>query len=74
MKQSEILRVIDSLQLTATKKVATPGDWKAGDKCMVVPSLFNDEAKKMFLDMTAVELPSGKQYVRMIPVDSQVRM
>ncbi|XP_067662402.1 peroxiredoxin-6-like [Haliotis asinina] len=71
---NEILRVIDSLQLTATKKVATPVDWKAGDKCMVVPSLSNDEAKKMFPDMTVVELPSGKQYVRMTPVDSQVRM
>jgi len=44
----EILRVIDSLQLTATKKVATPVDWKAGGECMVVPSLSPEEAKAMF--------------------------
>ncbi|KAL5011525.1 hypothetical protein ScPMuIL_010076 [Solemya velum] len=45
----EILRVVDSLQLTATHKVATPADWKPGDKCMVVPSVSAEEAKKMFL-------------------------
>ncbi|XP_046551567.1 peroxiredoxin-6-like [Haliotis rubra] len=71
---TEILRVIDSLQLTATKKVATPVDWKVGDECMVVPSLSNAEAKKLFPKMRMVELPSGKEYVRMTQVDGQVRM
>jgi hypothetical protein len=36
----EILRVIDSLQLTAAKKVATPVDWEPGASCMVQPSVF----------------------------------
>ncbi len=41
---SEILRVIDSLQLTDNHKVATPADWKSGDEVVIVPSL-TDEAE-----------------------------
>src|SRR5437870_4808901 len=44
----EILRVIDSLQLTANYKVATPSDWKAGDDCIIVPAVSNEEADKLF--------------------------
>jgi alkyl hydroperoxide reductase subunit AhpC len=44
----EILRVIDSLQLTDGFKVATPVNWKDGDDVIIVPSLSNDDAKKMF--------------------------
>jgi len=44
----EILRVIDSLQLTDKHKVATPVNWKSGDDCIIVPSLSNDDAKKLF--------------------------
>jgi alkyl hydroperoxide reductase subunit AhpC len=44
----EILRVIDSLQLTATHKVATPSDWKQGDDCIILPSVPNEEADKLF--------------------------
>ena len=44
----EILRVIDSLQLTAKHKVATPADWKAGEDCIVVPAVSDEEAEKMF--------------------------
>jgi hypothetical protein len=39
----EVLRVIDSLQLTAYKKVATPVNWKHGDECMVVPSVKQED-------------------------------
>jgi alkyl hydroperoxide reductase subunit AhpC len=46
----EILRVIDSLQLTAYKKVATPANWKFGDDVIIVPALSNDEAKELFPD------------------------
>uniref|UniRef100_A0ACB8F2U7 Peroxiredoxin-6 n=1 Tax=Sphaerodactylus townsendi TaxID=933632 RepID=A0ACB8F2U7_9SAUR len=61
----EILRVIDSLQLTAAKKVATPVDWKPGDEVMVIPSLSDDEAKKLFPGgICTKELPSGKKYLR----------
>jgi 1-Cys peroxiredoxin 6 len=63
----EILRVIDSLQLTARQKVATPVDWKSGDKCMVVPTLSADEAKKLFPRHEVVSVPSGKQYLRFTP-------
>ncbi len=58
----EILRVIDSLQLTAKHKVATPVNWKSGDDCIIVPSVSNDDAKKMF--------PNGwdekKPYLRIV--------
>jgi alkyl hydroperoxide reductase subunit AhpC len=46
----EILRVIDSLQLTAYKKVATPANWNYGDDVIIVPALSNDEAKELFPD------------------------
>lgn len=61
----ELLRVIDSLQLTAKKKVATPVDWKPGEKVMVIPSLSDEEAKALFpKGVTKKELPSGKGYLR----------
>jgi len=44
----EILRVIDSLQLTDNYKVATPVNWKDGDDVIVVPALSDDEAKELF--------------------------
>ena len=59
----ELLRVIDSLQLTANHKVATPVNWKQGEDCIVVPSLSDEEAKKLF--------PKGfkalKPYLRITP-------
>uniref|UniRef100_A0A671V7L1 Peroxiredoxin-6 n=1 Tax=Sparus aurata TaxID=8175 RepID=A0A671V7L1_SPAAU len=61
----ELLRVIDSLQLTAQKKVATPVDWKPGDKVMVIPSLSEAEAANLFPNgVTTKEVPSGKKYLR----------
>jgi alkyl hydroperoxide reductase subunit AhpC len=44
----EVLRVIDSLQLTAKHKVATPVNWKHGDEVIIVASVSDDDAKKMF--------------------------
>ncbi|XP_019936231.2 peroxiredoxin-6 [Paralichthys olivaceus] len=61
----ELLRVIDSLQLTAQKKVATPVDWKPGEKVMVIPSLSDSEAAALFPNgVTTKEVPSGKKYLR----------
>lgn len=61
----EILRVIDSLQLTDTKKVATPADWKQGSSCMVVPSVKPEEVSSLFPQgVTVHQVPSGKQYLR----------
>jgi alkyl hydroperoxide reductase subunit AhpC len=60
---NEILRVIDSLQLTDNYSVATPVDWKDGDDVVVVPSMPTEEAKQKF--------PKGvteiKSYLRMTP-------
>jgi len=65
---NEILRVIDSLQLTATKKVATPVDWQEGGECMVVPSVKPEDVEKLFPQgVTVAEVPSGKQYLRRTP-------
>ena len=47
---NEILRVLDSCQLTMKHKVATPADWKKGDDVIIVPALNNEEAKKVFTD------------------------
>jgi thioredoxin-dependent peroxiredoxin len=59
----EVLRVIDSLQLTATHKVATPVNWKAGDDVIIVGSVSDDEAKKAY--------PQGwkapRPYIRIVP-------
>src|SRR3954466_10854615 len=44
----EVLRVIDSLQLTAKHSVATPADWKSGEDVIIVPSVSDEDAKKRF--------------------------
>ncbi|HEY8277320.1 MAG TPA: peroxiredoxin [Methyloceanibacter sp.] len=59
----EILRVIDSLQLTAKHQVATPVNWRAGEDVIIVPSVSDDEARKKY--------PEGwkalKPYLRIVP-------
>jgi thioredoxin-dependent peroxiredoxin len=46
----EILRVLDSMQLTAKHKVATPANWKSGDDVIIAGSVSDDDAKKLFPD------------------------
>jgi alkyl hydroperoxide reductase subunit AhpC len=62
----EILRVVDSLQLTATKSVATPADWKQGEDVIILASVSDDAAKEKF--------PNGwktlKPYLRLVPQPS----
>ena len=59
----EIMRVIDSLQLTANHSVATPVNWTDGDDCIVVPALSDEEATEKFpKGFTAV-----KPYLRITP-------
>ena len=61
----EILRVIDSLQLTATKKVATPVNWQNGDEAMVLPSVKAEDVSTIFpKGVRNVKMPSGKCYMR----------
>ncbi|TKS80183.1 Peroxiredoxin-6 [Collichthys lucidus] len=64
----EILRVVDSLQITADRRVATPADWKPGDCVMVPPNLSEEEAASLFPEgVYTKELPSGKKYLRYTP-------
>ena len=44
----EVLRVLDSIQLTASHQVATPADWKQGEDVIIVPSVSNEEAEKKY--------------------------
>jgi alkyl hydroperoxide reductase subunit AhpC len=60
---NEILRTVDSLQLTANHMVATPANWKDGDTCIVVPSLSDDEARAKFTKGIEVIKP----YLRTTP-------
>ncbi|GAC1425966.1 MAG: peroxiredoxin [Chitinophagaceae bacterium] len=59
----EVLRVIDSLQLTANHSVATPADWKAGEDVIVVPSISTEDAIKKFPKGVKVVKP----YLRYTP-------
>jgi thioredoxin-dependent peroxiredoxin len=61
----EVLRVIDSLQLTAKHKVSTPVNWKQGDDVIIAGSVTNDQAKEIFGDW---EEP--KPYIRIVPQPS----
>jgi thioredoxin-dependent peroxiredoxin len=61
----EVLRVIDSLQLTANHKVATPAQWKPGDNVIIAGSVSNDEAKELF-----GEWEEPKPYIRVVPQPS----
>jgi alkyl hydroperoxide reductase subunit AhpC len=58
----EVLRVLDSLQLTATRKVGTPVNWKQGDDVIIAGSVSNEEAKALFGDWKA-----PKPYMRIVP-------
>ncbi|MDC6367399.1 MULTISPECIES: peroxiredoxin [Flavobacteriaceae] len=59
----ELLRVIDSLQLTAYHKVATPANWEHGEKVVVSPSIPTDEAKEIF----SKGVEEVKPYLRLTP-------
>ena len=60
---AELLRVIDSLQLTSGHKVATPADWQQGEDVIILPSVSDDEAKTLFPDGWDVVKP----YLRGVP-------
>ncbi|HKB93464.1 MAG TPA: peroxiredoxin [Gaiellaceae bacterium] len=58
----EVLRVIDSLQLTAKHKVSTPAQWQPGDDVIISGSVSNDDAKEIF-----GEWKEPKPYIRIVP-------
>ena len=59
----EVLRVIDSMQMTAKHKVATPVNWKQGDDVIIAGSVSDDDAKKLFPD----GWKAPKPYLRIVP-------
>src|SRR5213078_3321696 len=61
----EVLRVLDSLQLTANHKVSTPAQWKPGEDVIIAGSVSNDEAKELF-----GEWEEPKPYIRVVPQPS----
>ena len=54
---AEILRVLDSLQLTAKHKLATPADWQSGDDAFILPSVSDEDARKLFPDGWETVMP-----------------
>jgi len=65
----EVLRVIDSLQLTASHKVSTPVNWKPGEDVIIAGSVSDDEARKVY--------PNGwkapRPYIRIVPQPAAMR-
>ena len=59
----EVLRVVDSLQLTANHKVATPAQWQQGDNVIIAGSVSNEEAEKTYPD----GWESPRPYIRIVP-------
>ncbi len=59
----EVLRVIDSLQLTAKHKVATPAQWKQGEDVVIAGSVSDDQAREIYPD----GWKSPKPYLRIVP-------
>ena len=51
----EILRVLDSIQLTSKVKVATPVNWKKGDEVIIVPAVSDEDAKSLFESFRSVK-------------------
>ena len=60
---AEILRILDSCQLTASEKVATPANWNHGDDVIIVPAVSDEEAKKKYPNGWQAPLP----YIRIVP-------
>ena len=58
----EVLRVLDSLQLTARHKVATPVNWKQGEDVIIAGSVSDDQARELF-----GEWESPRPYIRIVP-------
>jgi thioredoxin-dependent peroxiredoxin len=65
----EVLRVVDSLQLTANHKVATPAQWQQGDKVIIAGSVSNDQAKEIYPDGWESPTP----YIRLVPQPEPIK-
>ncbi|MDH3583840.1 MAG: peroxiredoxin, partial [Phycisphaerae bacterium] len=58
----EVLRLVDSCQLTAMHKLATPANWQQGEECIIVPAVKDEEAARLFPGYRAT-----KPYLRYTP-------
>ena len=61
---NEILRVLDSIQLSTKKKVATPANWNQNDDVIIIPAVSDEEAKELFGDFKKI-----KPYLRYTKLD-----
>jgi alkyl hydroperoxide reductase subunit AhpC len=59
----EILRVLDSVQLTARHQVSTPANWRQGDEVIIIPAVSDEEAQERFPD----GWKTVKPYLRLVP-------
>jgi alkyl hydroperoxide reductase subunit AhpC len=59
----EVLRVIDSMQMTVAHQVATPANWQPGDDVIILPGVSDDDARRLFPDGWRAPLP----YIRLVP-------
>ena len=68
----EIKRICTSLKMTVDLKLATPANWKYGDRAIVAPGLSTEDAKKNFENLKVEDLPSGKGYLRTVDCPKNV--
>ena len=59
----EILRLVDSCRLTASRKVATPANWKQGEDVIILPAVSDEDARKTYPEGWKSPLP----YIRIVP-------
>jgi len=64
----EVLRVIDSLQLTATHRLATPAQWRQGDDVIIAGTVSDEEARQIYPDGWKAPRP----YLRLVPSPERV--
>jgi len=62
----EVFRAIDSVLLTAVHSLATPANWKQGERCIVAPAVSMEDAKAKFQNLVVEQLPSEKPYLRVV--------
>ena len=64
----ELVRAVDALQLSASMRLCTPGNWRQGQECIIPQSIGTEDAKQMFpMGVRIVDLPSRIGYLRYTP-------
>merc|ERR1711972_1098136 len=62
----EVIRAVDSVLLTTNMGLATPVDWKQGERCIVAPAVSTEDAQARFKNLVIEDLPSKKPYLRIV--------